>query len=57
MDIEGRGMDADDISKIVFLGPHEAKKNRNSTRWPASGDDDKHPLCQEYSRRIEHAYQ
>jgi hypothetical protein len=26
MDLRGRGMDADDISKIVLLGPHEAKK-------------------------------
>ncbi len=26
MELRGRGMDADDISKIVFLGPHEAKK-------------------------------
>jgi hypothetical protein len=25
MDLRGRGMDADDIAKIVFLGPHEAK--------------------------------
>jgi hypothetical protein len=24
--LQGRGMDADDISKIVFMGPHEAKK-------------------------------
>ena len=26
MSLRGRGMDADDISKIVFMGPHEAKK-------------------------------
>jgi hypothetical protein len=26
MDIQGRGMDADDITKIVFLRPNEAKK-------------------------------
>lgn len=26
LDIRGRGMDADDISGIVFMGPHEAKK-------------------------------
>ena len=26
IELRGRGMDADDISKIVFLGPHEAKK-------------------------------
>jgi hypothetical protein len=26
MDIRSRGMDADDITKIVFLGPNEAKK-------------------------------
>jgi hypothetical protein len=26
MDIRGRGMDADDISGIVFMGPHEAKR-------------------------------
>jgi len=26
MDIRGRGMDADDITKIVFIGPNEAKK-------------------------------
>lgn len=26
VDIRGRGMDADDISKIVFIGPNEAKK-------------------------------
>jgi hypothetical protein len=26
MEMRVRGMDADDISKIVFLGPHEAKK-------------------------------
>jgi len=26
MDLRGRGMDADDISKIVFIKPHEAKK-------------------------------
>ena len=26
MELRGRGMDADDISKIVFIGPREAKK-------------------------------
>jgi len=26
MDLKGRGMDADDISKIVFMGPQEAKR-------------------------------
>jgi hypothetical protein len=26
MDLRGRGMDADDISKIAFIGPQEAKK-------------------------------
>jgi len=26
MDLRGRGMDADDISKIIFMGPREAKR-------------------------------